>query len=507
MSRRENIQWYPPLDADVSFTSMVTRVATDKLQPGELQSISNFTLESLGNLKKAKGNSVIAASELTESSNQPSETDMLDVTWDTANDYNGQGYYDGSFLGSSIGLKFQTSFFAGLSGTIHSAVLTLDSADANTYTGTAYRATSNVTETLSAAPAYDSASSVSITGSGEGSSHSFEIPTAWITSLISSNTGMVIIPTGSPTGKFYSSATTKVGYFCGGTGSLGVSDTVSYLDTVGLASYSASDVGNLTVARTQTPAGFSGSAYTYIGGGYTGSYSNVVDYIVTLDLVANTLDSGDLTSARAWLSGNRGSTYGYFGGGYTGSVSNIIDYLTLATGVQNALDAGDLLVSRLETGASQGSTYGFFAGGADSEVHTNAYTDIDYITLATGVQNGLDRGDLTVARGGAAGMGGSTHILFAGGASVLNLATNIIDSINGTTTSGAASDRGDLLATLTATSAVSNSTSNIGYASGTRGSPYFNAGEYEYIDLSVGTSNSVDCGDVLQARSYCGGAS
>ena len=80
------------------------------------------------------------------------------------------------------------------------------------------------------------------------------------------------------------------------------------------------------------------------GGGYTGSNSNVIDY-VTIATTGNATDFGDLTVARQRSAACSSSTRGLFGGGYTPAYSNVIDYVTITT-AGNATDFGDLTVSR-----------------------------------------------------------------------------------------------------------------------------------------------------------------
>jgi hypothetical protein len=61
----------------------------------------------------------------------------------------------------------------------------------------------------------------------------------------------------------------------------------------------------------------------------------------------NAVDRGNLSVARNVSAGVSGSVYGHFGGGYTGSDSNVIDYIDLnVIDVVNAVDRGNLSVSR-----------------------------------------------------------------------------------------------------------------------------------------------------------------
>jgi len=58
---RENLRW--EIGAE-DFTSLNTRVAKDRLAPGELSMISNFSYDELGGLKKARGNELVYTSSV-----------------------------------------------------------------------------------------------------------------------------------------------------------------------------------------------------------------------------------------------------------------------------------------------------------------------------------------------------------------------------------------------------------------------------------------------------------
>jgi len=80
------------------------------------------------------------------------------------------------------------------------------------------------------------------------------------------------------------------------------------------------------------------------GGGFTGSDTNVVDY-VTIQTAGNATDFGDLTAARSALAACSDATRGVFGGGTTGSYTNVLDYVTIQT-AGNATYFGDLTAAR-----------------------------------------------------------------------------------------------------------------------------------------------------------------
>jgi hypothetical protein len=132
---------------------------------------------------------------------------------------------------------------------------------------------------------------------------------------------------------------------------------------------------------------------------------------------------------------------GFFGGGTTGSYSNVIDTMAMIFGsflYNTATDKGNLTVARQGLAGVNGSDYGFFGGG-----HAGSYSNvIDYIDITTTTGNATDKGDLTVARGYLAGVSGSDYGFFGGG--YTGSYSNVIDYIDITTTTGNATDKGDL---------------------------------------------------------------
>ena len=90
--------------------------------------------------------------------------------------------------------------------------------------------------------------------------------------------------------------------------------------------------------------------------------------------------------------------------------------------------------------AVAGRSYGFFVGGRVS-TQTNI---IDYIDATTTTGNATDVGDLTVSRWRLNGASGLTYGFIGGGDNAGGY-TNIIDYINTTATTGNATDKGDLI--------------------------------------------------------------
>ena len=63
------------------------------------------------------------------------------------------------------------------------------------------------------------------------------------------------------------------------------------------------------------------------GGGFTPGATNTIEYI-TISTAGNSIDFGDLTVTRSYISGSSSSTRGLFSGGYL--ATNVIDYITIS---------------------------------------------------------------------------------------------------------------------------------------------------------------------------------
>ena len=106
----------------------------------------------------------------------------------------------------------------------------------------------------------------------------------------------------------------------------------------------------MTVARENANACSDGNRGLF-GGGYTGSSSNVIDY-VNIGTIGNTVDFGDLTRTHQPAGSTSDGCRGVWGGGLS-PTSNIIDYVNIAiTG--NAADFGDLTSARYSSSATSG---------------------------------------------------------------------------------------------------------------------------------------------------------
>ena len=82
------------------------------------------------------------------------------------------------------------------------------------------------------------------------------------------------------------------------------------------------------------------------------------------------------SSLRAFIGGGGGGgDRGVFGDGYTGSNSNVIDYITISS-TGNATDFGDLTVARQGLAATSNGTTGrgVFGGGYSGSTQTSSTT-------------------------------------------------------------------------------------------------------------------------------------
>ena len=230
------------------------------------------------------------------------------------------------------------------------------------------------------------------------------------------------------------------------------------------------------------------SSLGVFGGGYSGTYSTLIQYIIISTTVLYAFTFGNLTVARGYAAGVSSSTRGVFGGGTTGSVSAVMDYITFTT-TGNATTFGNLTVARKELGGVSSSTRGVFGGG-----YTTARSSVmDYITIAT-TGNAASFGSLTTTRDGPAGVSSSTRGVFGGG----NLSTRM-DYITIATT-GNATTFGNLTVGRSSVGGVSN---------GTRG--VFGGGSssglvMDYITIAT-TGNATTFGNLITSGSKAGASS
>ena len=189
----------------------------------------------------------------------------------------------------------------------------------------------------------------------------------------------------------------------------------------------------------------------WMGGGAP-SASVTTDYI-TFSTSGDATDFGDLSKVNNLNSGGANFTRCLNTGGQTPGVDNIMEYVHFSS-TGNFADFGDLTDARGYTAGMANTTRQLTLGGLDPS-HSNI---IDFVEIAT-LGNAVDFGDLTGVRALNTCHGSPTRGISAGG--VINPGTvtniNIIDFIQYSTT-GNATDFGDLLATKRSQSSFSSQT-------------------------------------------------
>jgi hypothetical protein len=248
----------------------------------------------------------------------------------------------------------------------------------------------------------------------------------------------------------------------------------------------AIDFGDLTVTRTQFPAGASSSSRGLFAGGTDGSGGSArssIDY-VTIPSTGNAANFGNLSGNRYNLAACSNSTRGVFSGGTDENATQFqnMQYVTIAS-TGNTTFFGDLIEVNYAFMGSGSPTRGVFAGGYPSNSFTNI---IQYITIAS-TGNATDFGDLTTARYNSSSSSSSTRAIFAGGGS----AGGTLSNINYITiaTTGNASTFGNLVAATEVSASTGSSTRGL-----IAGGSVSNV--IQYITFAT-EGNGTDFGDLL----------
>ena len=159
----------------------------------------------------------------------------------------------------------------------------------------------------------------------------------------------------------------------------------------------SADFGDMTSIRTVFAGTGSSSTTRGIFTGYEvpGGNSTDIDFI-TMASVGNAVDYGDLTVARGYAGSTGNNIRGITFGGNASGVKNEIDFGTIATS-GNYADFGNLTVSRDQTTGTSSPTRSLFFGGTDgASPSSNQLNVIDFVTIST-TGNATDFGDLTAA--------------------------------------------------------------------------------------------------------------
>ena len=186
------------------------------------------------------------------------------------------------------------------------------------------------------------------------------------------------------------------GYSAGGPGSNNVIDKFPFSSDA-----NATDVGDLTVGRYGS-SGQSSTTHGYASGGFT-PLSNVIDKF-PFSSDANATDVGDITVARRYTAGQSSTDNGYTSGGEqnplaTNTASNVIDKFPFSSDA-NATDVGNLTIARAHVTGQSSTVNGYTTGGwlwQPFPTPPVVYNTIDRFPFST-TANATDIGDLTIAR-------------------------------------------------------------------------------------------------------------
>lgn len=285
------------------------------------------------------------------------------------------------------------------------------------------------------------------------------------------------------------------------------SPTSTYLDEIVYINIATTgnslSFGELTVSdRNHVNMGTSDRTRAISAGGskFPGVITDDIEF-VTIASTGNAVDFGaNLTLARYGGQGVSNGTRGIFAGGWTGSGSDVIDYITIQSTGVSAQDFGNLTkINHYNASSMCSSTRAVFAGG---RIHPAYYNSIDYITMST-QGNAADFGDLTEPRSmGTQGITSNSVRGITMGGYAVPAYYNYIDYIT-IPTLGNATDFGDLLSVGGSATGVSSPTRCVMMGGAQPG--YVDTIQYVQI---MTTGNALDFGDInTQATSWGAGAS
>ena len=285
-----------------------------------------------------------------------------------------------------------------------------------------------------------------------------------------------------------------------GTGTRGVfwrghpnTDTIDYvtIETLG----DATDFGNALSSNRQGGACASSVRSFCLG---RDSASDTIEFIT----FASTGNSTDFCNATQSMNGSpagfANATRGLWAGGGPGAI-DVIQYITMSS-TANAVDFGNLTQARTNDPNAVASTTRGCIGGGSSAPSSSVYNIIDFVTIST-TGNATDFGDLSETRDSAAAGSNSIRGIFGGGR-YPTTSRNYIDFITIATT-GNAVDFGDLTTSADIGGACTSKTRYL-RAIGNNGSGTVNT--IEFVEIMT-TGDASDFGDLTAARGQCPGAS
>ena len=260
-------------------------------------------------------------------------------------------------------------------------------------------------------------------------------------------------------------------------------------------------VSSPNLGDTQSPAGTRGifSQGTVPGGGQTGIH----DYI-TLSTTGNAIEFGDTNAIYAQgCCADR--TRGLFAGGDSPAAQDI-DFVTIQS-LGNANDFGDLKDQKFGMASCSNPTRGLYMGGAVSGTENdpaNQKNEIEFITIPT-TGNAQDFGNLSERRAQSGAASNSIRGIVFGGRYAPT--QTIIDFVN-IATLGNSITFGTLSRSETRDGGAMASSTRAAHGGGDNLFPSTvnPTNTIEYVSIAT-QGNSVDFGDLTQARKHLGGLS
>jgi len=295
------------------------------------------------------------------------------------------------------------------------------------------------------------------------------------------------------------------GVFAGGSNTS--NDEVNTVDYITISTTgNATNFGDLLQATQHCGGASNGPTNrgTFFGGNNgSGTWFNNISY-VTISTASNSTDFGDLTTHMSHLDGasNNTNNRAIVGGGYGDAYASInsIQYFTISS-LGNTTDFGDLTRTRYSAGVcANGTNDRCLIAGLDAAVQS-----IDYITISNAA-NAISFGNLTARTKcdvrATSNLTNNRGVF--GGSNDGSTNGNIIDYVTISST-GDATDFGDLTVPQGQAGATSNGTSERGVWGGGRTTPV-NINVIGYITINS-ASNATDFGDLTVRRTGIGACS
>ena len=265
------------------------------------------------------------------------------------------------------------------------------------------------------------------------------------------------------------------------------------------------DFGNLTLGARGFMAGGASRSRGVFAGGYfadggSGSHKDHIEF-VTIASLGNSTDWGaDIIGDRSKWSGTSNETRAVFFGGHSPTFEDDIQYITIASQGTPARDFGDLSAGRLYMGAASSPTRGLSIGGmTPSKINT-----IEYIQFST-TGNATDFGDLSDTSSAGSACSNAVRAIYHHGSATADNGSNVLEYLT-IATLGNAADFGDLTTGRNSSAACSSPTRGV-FAGGGNPSPspttYENTIDYVQI---MSTGNAINFGDTDRTTGTGGNA-